>query len=206
MADLIDLIDTIGPLVPGAPNAALINAYRKAVREWCHETRTWVKTLEGVPITTPVTDLTIDADTQVFDANSVRIGRDELVKMTPTAPDVPRATDSGPPRAFWFEAPNRMRVAPDPDPNAGIVADIDTVLRPSLIASTIDDALVEEFGEYFEYGALAHLYRMPGQPWTEFSTAALYDSMFEEELDEMRDRGSRRFARNVPLRMKYGGY
>lgn len=206
MATLQNLVDEVVPFAPGAPEAAALWAYRRAAREFFTRTLAWRKELSFAAIAQAAqTALAPGADLEAFDAVQCWYDARKLVKGTNVQAKRELGVDATthPPAYFRVDDVNSLVISPAP-PAVGKTIVLIANVRPTLTAATLDDAMVNKYGEMLERGALAYLLRMPRQPWTQYESAADNDDRFQMDIDKVSVLGVDGGV-GTPRRVKYGG-
>jgi len=179
MADVsIDtLITDVRKFVLKAPKHTIIDAYRRAVRDWCGQTR-WLR--QNQPGT-------LEADVQVYalgpdplmeivdvPAASIDItiaGRTQTFGMKPSDPTTfdPNAAASQP---YTYAYLPEGSIAFYYVPKQAYVVNLTLALQPTVNCETIDDSMLRKWFKVFEAGALAYLLMLP-EAWKDEKLAGL---------------------------------
>lgn len=206
MASLQSLTDNILPFADGAPEAAAVWAYRRALREFFTKTLAWRTTLSFASIAAEAqTALNPGADLEVFDAAQCWYGEAKLIKGT----EPQRNTELGvgattaDPKYFWIKDVNSLVVSPTAA--AGTTLKLLSIVRPTQLAATVDDAILSKYGDMIEFGALAYLLRMAKKPWTDYGAAQANDDKFQFDIDRVTVLGPDGGV-GTPRTVRYGGY
>ena len=155
------LVDEIALDVPDAPLASIRDAVRRAGRELAMESWVWRVTNEPVVVAATTPNPEVE---QPLGAQPVAVVR--LYDSDGRAMLAGRDYRQDGPRSITF-----ARI-PSSDTLYGVLA-----VAPDP-GSMLPDSLVAHYFETLRNGALAHLYRVPRQPWTDAQMAQLYRQQF----------------------------
>jgi hypothetical protein len=206
-----DVVETMYPFAPGAPEALLVRAWRDAARRFFTETRAWrVEPVITLSVLVGATYAEYDMtspfnETEVFDFAELQYQLCDIPRYTreqvrargiPTAGGVPVAARMG--------SPDNMVVMPVPSGDLSADMSVLGMIRPTRSAIEIDDS-VEKYFDVIDFGALEYVLRVPGQPWTDIKLSVGYNEKFEAEVDEHMHKGSDGDMRGVRRTVRYGG-
>lgn len=212
MATVISLIPDVAVEINEAPNAAIKKALVDATREFCRETMFWHESLAATDTVVDQADytLTLPADSEIVDLVSIKYNENET--LTPkTDAQLERMsddwrTDTGDPYYYQRLGNATIKVIPIPQTVITDAIVVKAALQPAKTATTIDDKIIDDYGEYIIYGALGRLFRMSNKPWTDLNLSASYTAMFRSKFGEAKSRGTNERSRKTTRRVRYGGY
>lgn len=185
------------PHVPGAPDITVTNAARAACIEWFQRTLTWRDTIgPGVAVAAetvytlalpPNSALAKLTGYWINEIEGRTINVDRGMRVTKA-----QLTSSN---VAWVTSGRRV-VNIYPAPIGGEVLAFQVALKPTQAATTLLADLWEHYAEQLEYGALARIFRMPKQPWTDLQLSAYYEGLFKDEIDRKGAAASKAFSRD----------
>lgn len=209
---ILDLIPQVLASATMAPNQMVIRYIRDAAREFCRTTRAWKADVlnltatadtANVTVTPPTDGVLIDISSAVLDENA------PLIKKTRKQLDVafPKwRTETGMPTHITMsETRNDILLVKVPASTYTSMLDVNGVFMPSLTATTLDDTLVDTYGEDIVNGALHRLLRLPNKPWTDINQAQFYGILFDDAVCCARSEAADGNMTGVARKVQYGG-
>jgi hypothetical protein len=193
---IIDLIADIAQIARNAPNPTIIRAYNRAAREFCRQSRWLRSTLPGVTeAETRLYSLGTDPDLEVIGIKAMscanQSGNPQPRSLRVSVPTgwIP-GQRSGQPRRYAYVPEAQFALDPLPDAVYDLVVTI--VLMPTLATNSIPAELLPRWDQTLQAGALAYLYEVPDQPWTNLPMAQVKLRAFQSGIgaaraDEQRD-------------------
>lgn len=149
--------------VPGCPEPSMRRGLLNALDEFCTRTWAWWHWLEDG-------DLEIDAGEMDYvltpPAGSRIVGLVEI-----------QYEDGSPLEGYRFRPPNLHL---DRAPRASMPLKVCLALKPSQGATSVDDALYNDWREAACAGAKFRLMTLPGKPWTNLEAAAYHRKIFDQ--------------------------
>lgn len=187
MTAIATLITPVQQRCRKAPSVAVQNAYARAARQFCGESR-WLRyAINGATVQTPPTrvySVGNDPNLEPVDVTTFQItlanGKiSALVKGNTEGfnPNSPTNT----PTNFAY-VPEGM-IALDPIPNAIYPVLYTLVVQPKEGTRDIPPELIVKWSRALEHGALGYLYTMAGEPWFLPSEGARYDALFHDAIN-----------------------
>lgn len=174
MAEIVTLLQNVAQKVRKCPEPTLVQAYREAARQFCIESRWLRRTIElgalaGDSQVNVILDSAGDGDLDVIGIRSVRAfspaNDDSDWAVTPGDPTLwqvnPRAAQPGR-YAYQPEATILLAAPCDAAYTFKIVAQV----APNGSTETLPDDLLAKWSRMLDCGALAYLYEIPGQSWS----------------------------------------
>jgi hypothetical protein len=204
-----NLVKTMLPYTPGAPSIVLERQLLRAAREFFTKTRAYRRT-DWAPILTVVNqgnyDFPEDTEEDVFDLFDFWYGSDvQLTKETRRTTRGRALSSPDIPAYYTLYQANKVRVSPAPAvadiPLTGLVC-----VRPSILAQTLADDMVDKYMEVLEYGAIAFALRQPHQEWTDYKGAGVYQTLFDDAIIEHRTSAADEEQEGIIRTVSYGGY
>ncbi len=175
MAEIVTLLQRVAQQVRRCPEPTLIQAYRDAARQFCLESRWLRRTIEPVLTEANVAeyDLIPGSVNAGLEVVSVRTVTCNNLGGTPQSqwriyPSDPTLWDPSlqPGAPQWFAYVPESALQCYPTPNAEYTLTVLACLQPVLDAVEIPDDLVRKWDRQLAAGALAYLYEIPGQAWS----------------------------------------
>jgi hypothetical protein len=170
MATIVSLLPSVAHMARGVPSRILVDAYRRAVREFCARTRWSTRTLAAFPTVIDQVSYTLaldggDDQVEVIGVRWLRINTGgELKRMTETFVDQEDLNvTSGESDGYEYRPHGVVLLDPPPSGVWNLTAKV--VVQPTRVATEIDDNLLVDWEEGLIAGALYHLYRMPNTAW-----------------------------------------
>ncbi len=149
----------------------------QAAREFCRETRYLRQTIFiNVVQGSSYYPLSINSDEEVIGVKAAEWVESET-PLEPSAPEeIPQ--QAGRPTHCWF-LPSK-EIALSPTPNASLVraVSVSVIKQPVQGAATISSELVLKHDLTLSYGAMARLFAMPKQDWTDAGLASYYADLW----------------------------
>lgn len=177
MASYEKLADSVSIHISPCPEAAIMDATRHVIREFCKETKLWVHDCpKGVPELIdqfPVLNLEIPDQTTIIHLWGVkgRIGvyQDDSQDYYLTQQNI-----------LVFNSPKQYEVSP-------LVS-----LMPSMDSNSYPDFIYEYFSDGIVSGIVAYLQMQPHREWSQPNAAGIHLERYQQTLfnaKQMRDRG-----------------
>lgn len=180
MAALSAFYPQITVYAPAAPVNVIDFCLRSACIEFADRSLILQQLNDPVGVTAGTADYELDlpAQTQVARVLDVWLAGD---KLTPTAPPhfndadalygSPDAENRGTPRYAFFKTPavGVLTLAPAPGFTQPNSLRVRLAYKPSRNATAVDDTLFNDWADEIVAGALARVYAIPGQPFTNFA-------------------------------------
>lgn len=208
-----------GDILAEAPQATVVaiqRSVRRAVREFCRKTyvlRTTTDPLldidegEAEYELPAVGDREIvgivrdgvwwrDSDPyQLVDRTEDQLDRDFLHVRTGRV-DPWKTLTANRPTYFYQPLPNTIRLVPIPNADHEATLEVTYALMPSLEATEVDDFVMNRWYEHIVKGALAELFSIPQQPWSNQRRADQKRAEFDVAIAEVISERVSGFANN----------
>lgn len=201
MAEIVDLLQNVAQKIRRAPQPTLVHAYREAARKFCLESH-WLRRqviVDTLADGTQDYDLTliesVDADLEIIaveDPIKVTIAdgseypirpSNQLVWVVQVAPTSPQT---------WAYVPeSAIKVFPPPDAVYTMTLTVD--VQPIVNAQSLPDDLLRKWDRALSSGALAYLYDIAGQPWTNPGLARIEAVKFQAAINNAKGDQQRGF-------------
>jgi len=158
-------------LVRGASQPLVEQCLREAARELCSRTLVWqdsTRTISVIADQTPASYAIPEASlTEAVQVIKVYSSTQTLSKATPDSLDMITAWEAQTAvEATHFFLPDPATIRLYPIPTTSYTLYLRAAYRPSAAATGIADFLFEDYRDVIVSGALALLYTMPGQVWS----------------------------------------
>lgn len=188
---IMDLMGAVAMKCRQAPEPVLVEAYRRAARAFCSETR-WLRvTIPGAPTEAGQSLYTLDGDPfhEVVGVRAVTAQADiGDRKAWPVHPS-DRATwdpNRGPEKPRQFAYVPEAQLALFPTPDAVYQLTLTLALSPKRGATAIDEALLTKWDRALEAGALSYLLAIADMPWTDKAEAQMQERVFRAAINNAR--------------------
>lgn len=188
--NVLDVISDVAQIARKAPNGTLINAYIRAARKFCRESRWYRSTLIGQTVAgTPLYSCGSDPYLEVLGLKAV-----SAAQLTGnTQPWALVATDSG----GWYPTENNGQprryayvpegqVAINPTPDKAYTLTLTLVLQPKVGVVAIPEELLVKWDQALQAGALGYLQDIPGQPWSDPQQAQINKRVLQSAINNAR--------------------
>lgn len=209
MSEYIDLVAEINSYVPQVLEPVAIQQIRKAVREFCKtteylkiESSPKLDMVAGQPSyqvadpagTNIVRVLEVwDDDEKLHHKSSDQFDREvndsnasrTIIFSTKSLAEVstffgdPWESQEGEPRYFFSERPSTFRLVPIPETSKTALLKVVVSVQPSRTSTGVDDFIIDNWYESIIDGALAYLYEIPKQVWTDKVLMRMYRDKFD---------------------------
>lgn len=192
MAAIVDLLQETAQKVRRCPLPTLVNAYREATRSFCSQSR-WLRraaepvlTVANDPqygIALPSSDAGLEVisirtivvnDLQGTPQSSWRIGPSDPTTWNPNV-------QPGQPQQYTYVPEGEFALFPEPDGEYQI--NLVVCVQPTTDAQEIPDDLLRKHNRALTQGALAYLYGIPGQPWSDARQAEIERRLFQAGIN-----------------------
>lgn len=221
----IDFLPEIAADVPGVNEPALVRCVRKAVRYFCDQTGLLTYTFPAIDIVSgePTYVLPAAPNAQVItvldevfvgdqllvhrssdqldreqdvppERNAYNLGMGGLVYNTETHPW--RTLTEYPPRFFFQETPQSLRLVGIPDQDAADALLVTACLKPSAVSLAVDATLIDNWYETIALGAKAYLLQTRQKAWTDIKEGVTRQLQFETLVAELRGQQAAGFGKN----------
>ncbi|MBX3603188.1 MAG: hypothetical protein KF863_21415 [Rubrivivax sp.] len=193
---VLNVIADVAQLVRNAPNPTLIAAYVRAARKFCRESR-WlrVELLGQAEADTRVYSLGSDPYLEVLGLRAASAARTS--GNTKRWPLTVSATDgwdpnAGPGKPQRYAYVPEAQVAIDPVPDGAYDLTLTLVVQPKAGVNELPEELLVKWDQVLQAGALAYLFAIPGQTWTDLAeskrqAAVLQSGINNARADEQRE-------------------
>lgn len=172
------------PFVPGCPDQTVIQHARQASIEFFQRTLAWRRRLDDVTALAGYVEYEIPLPSQSAMAKLVGyyLNNCRCQVVNVAQGDSLRSYRDGAEVAWTV---TRTTFSVSPEPKTGDLMSLDTALKPTQTSQGIYDFLWEEYAEHLQNGALARLFSMPNQPWTDLGLTAYYGGLFKDAIDRV---------------------
>jgi len=195
---------------PDAPGRVIIDAFRKASRDFCRRTLAWrdegtANTVAGTStyqVYDPTTAVVVDIFAPRLD-DQYTLTKKTLAGIVAVDAELPTKSDR--PEYIYLNAGARNQVVLAGVPDAVYTLKLEAVLMPTEALATIDDDLWDRWGEAIISGTLARLMRMPNKQWSDLKLSDYHRNLFEMAVPEARSKAADGHMVGVHRKTAYGG-
>ncbi|WP_027184815.1 hypothetical protein [Desulfovibrio inopinatus] len=204
---LYDFLPLIKPIIPNVSDIQAVYHLRRALIMFCEDTLLWLKEETGLDVVAGQREyaLSPDAGTAVVTVVDAAIGDKRLVAMPEhvllrsyDAWDAPEADTSS---YYFLNQAKAFMLFPTPAEDQAGALTVHYAVKPQYASSdlSVDDYLLDDWGEYLASGAAASLQRQPGKPWTSPQDATGNYQLFRSGIVKARIKSSASFTTARPL-------
>jgi len=184
-----ELADTLLLDAPGAPLPLIERELREAAREFCQKTLVWRHLGDAAEFKAgqSVIDPDLPGESELTWVNWLSINQQTVpaIGMGEVPPDLP---DTGPVDAYRVDWPEIVLM---PTPAEGGTFQAAVIVRPSVDARSLPDALWADWSDGIKSGAIARLTDTPGRKWSNPQVAAYHQQRFAQAMARARNAGDR---------------
>lgn len=199
------------PFARNCPDLTIEAAVRQATIELCEKTEIWQTELDPISAIAgqyaydlePPANTSIHRIMSLIDQNGRRLEPVTSGMLDHRSPDW-RNTPGIPEFFIRQDEQNELWIAPPPATAFTNAFLMRVVLKPSVTSAAASNFIMTDYRDTIVYGAIARLLRMPDRDWSNFKTAAVYYSMFQEQLGIAEKRARKANEGVVPI-VQYGG-
>lgn len=168
------------PYVVGVPQPTLELHARLATIEFCRRTLCDTRTLEPLRTDgTALIEMEAEPQTQIIKVKAVAVdGKEWTLVDASQGKSSSRLQLAG---DYVFTQDNRT-LQLFPVPVAGLLVEVDAALAPSIDASTLPDALGQQFIQDIAHGVVGNIKMIPGQPFSDPAGAERERSLFSARM------------------------
>lgn len=209
---LSDLRPLIRIRVPGCPDPVIDMVLVEATRALCRSTHVWRHELESSDLSKEGDNIVMEppTDTTILTVFSVEYGTaGQLIPRTAaqlTRIYPPWRDETGEPTSFVYSPPLTLRLYPLPETLSMRYLTITVSLMPNVGVTAIDDRVAVPYSEIIRLTALGDLMLMPNKPWSNPQLGAGYLQAAAMATSNIAEEGTDNGLRNLPRRVRYGGY
>jgi hypothetical protein len=195
MATLSSLFVLVNPDAPGTPDTLLAWAVRQAAIDFMRETDCYVVTTASTPYTAnnagPYTHV-LPTDLQLGHiVEAYCVTTTQGLDLGEPGLNYPIATAMAPTAFLTSDDPTQYSLWPTPTQAGSITYRYS--LYPTQTATTLPDAVVNQYGTQIATGAKAKLLRLPAKSFTNEKLADQYETAFRSAINHARVRRGRSF-------------
>ena len=192
----------VQPHVPGCPEIVIQTHLQEAAAEYIGRSEIWRFDIENDFTSKNTADYEIDVPTGSVLENILTLYVDGQPsrRVSDRHFSLPNTIGTGAPSHYTIYQDDQIRFFPTPDGKytfAGV-----GVLKPSLVATGVEDFIFESHGRSIACGAIYKLASIPNKEWTNPEVAMYYKGEFYRHMDQAKGRDTRR----VNLRVKAQGF
>jgi hypothetical protein len=191
--------DTIMPLLypelPGCPDATLKTALAATAADFCARTHIWRETLDVFYALPDIAEYDLEGSAVIEDIEWVTCNGQQLTHTDIRLISPQDVGKTGFPSHFWSVNGQTMRLFPIPDKKYTLKVYV--ALKPSRLATGIEDWIYETWADALVSGAIWRVARIPGKDWSNADLASAHRLIYEQGVTNARIRD----FRSVPLRV-----
>lgn len=210
------LLSELRPLirlqVPGCPDPVIDMMVIEATRQLCRVTHIWRYELDALELDRDDDNVTLTPpeDSEILTVFSVEYDDDGAL-IPRTTRQLTRETaawreDVGNPSYFVYTPPATIRLVPLPSPLRLSELIVTVSLMPAVGSTAIDDRIATPYSEIIRTAAIGELMLVPNRPWTNAQLGAAYVQTVAAATANIVEEGTDNGLRNLPRRVRYGGY
>lgn len=192
MAEIVNLLQRAAQQVRRCPEPTLVQAYRDAARQFCLESRWLRRTIEPVLTEANVVEYelipgSVYADLEVISVRTVTCNNFQGTpqsqwRIYPSDPTVwDPGLQPGAPQSFAYVPESALQLNPTPDREYELT--VLACMQPTLTTEVIPDDLVRKWDRQLSEGAMAYLYEIPGQAWSNPGAARAHRVAFQAAIN-----------------------
>lgn len=189
MALVINLIRDVAQLIRPCPRETMLNAYVRAARQFCGETRWYRVNLDAATVANQqLYSLGSDPFLEVVDVPYVSMVTNPGVNQPNIVPLVNQPSNAFNPNVesdtpIWFSYIPEAQIAFSPIPDSVYPVSMTLVVQPRDGVTEIPDEILPKWRLAFEAGALAYLFGLAGEPFANPNEAAKYAAIFRSYVN-----------------------
>ncbi len=164
------LVGDLATFIRAADSTTIRSAYMRACREFCARSR-WLKrniTNTALTINQPVYNFGTDPNLEVIGVSAAAIQQQNLtwVGLRSTSQDT-ADPNQAPDLPNWFMYLDEGMIRFYPTPNLAYLSNVNLIVQTSLNGTAVPNDLIAKWNREIEFGALAFLYDMPKEEWSD---------------------------------------
>ena len=184
-----DFLPLISPHLAGCPNASMRTYLGITSSDFFARTYLWRDQIDTIYATTGTVEYDLDGEAVIEDVISVVLNETQLDRTDLRLVASQNLSQTGEPREFWVKADRSIVLFPTPEENVQLK--VYAVLKPSRVATGVEDWIYETFADTIVSGAIAHLAAIPGKEWSDAAMAMNHKMMYERAITNARIRDFR---------------
>lgn len=193
--------------LPGCPTPLILENIRQAIITFCAQTKYWRVTLAPFYTLADQPEYTLEypVDTKIVAVETIRFGEQQAVLTPTTEEEMDACVNSwrnwtGTPGRYMQTMTDSFRF--DRIPVVGSLVNVLVSLKPTQDAQQVDERVYEEWKDAITSGALARLFAMPNQEWTDVNIAGYHMAIYQQGIDEATLRANQGYAKKKVFRAK----
>lgn len=207
MVPLSQFFPRLLPQVLGCSEPLAQQALLDSAIEFCSQSLAVVQPLDPitVPVGFPTVEIETPTDTQVAQVMSAMFDG-QLLEGLPSWESATLSAPDGTPRAFWgqdIDEVYHLTLLPAPDRLVRNALLVRVALQPTRSATQVQDILYDRYADAIISGALAYLYAVPDQPFTNEPKAQMMASRARARTNAARGDAARgRMVTSLSVQMR----
>lgn len=184
-----DLLPYIQPQVPAAPIAIILSTLRRVVSDFCLRSTAYRYRLTGIPAIANVPYYDLPTPSYTAPAGIV-LATYQGAPLRPTS-DVLAAQGfpSTSPHSFIFES-GQVRIIGTPTVTIQGAFEFLLYLRPTMAATGVNSAFIDEYYHEIASGVLSELLLMSNQPWSNPQLGSQFAIQYNLGVDNAKSRAN----------------
>lgn len=182
------LVRNVAMYAPNCPEPTILYALRMTIIDFCQETMWWTKTLDPIDVEEGETEYPLNAGSGVEPVSVLAA----WYKDIPLYPMGQASHDKWPwlkideraakPAAYTTVGFETIKLAPKPDRSEKNALVVKVAVMPTMEATAVDGELMSFWTDTLINGALARIYDIPNQPFTNPGAADKRELMYRRDL------------------------
>lgn len=200
MAQFADLIREIALDVPGCPDFLIEKEIRNAAIQFCEESEVYTYQVTGTTVADNDSySMTFPADTRLVSILSATVDDRPVKGITELSQFHNPHVGTGRPEQFYEVGGDIVFV---PTPSTDVTYTILVSLKPTRAATSLDDAIAEDWYKAIVNLALHSLTMMPERTWTSPVQSQAAYMVYQQELNKAKSRraGRQRVVRKTKFK------
>jgi hypothetical protein len=189
MALVRELIRDVAQKIRPCPRETILNAYVRAARQFCGETRWYRVNLDAATVANQqLYSLGSDPFIEIVDVPFVSMVTNPGVSQANIVPLVNQPSNAFNPNIesdtpIWYSYIPEAQIAFSPIPDSAYPVSMTLVCQPRDGVTEIPNEILPKWRLAFEAGALAYLYGLTGEPFADPREAAKYEAVFRSYIN-----------------------
>jgi hypothetical protein len=189
MALVRELIRDVAQKIRPCPRETILNAYVRAARQFCGETRWYRVNLDAATVANQqLYSLGSDPFIEIVDVPFVSMVTNPGVSQANIVPLVNQPSNAFNPNIksdtpIWYSYIPEAQIAFSPIPDSAYPVSMTLVCQPRDGVTEIPNEILPKWRLAFEVGALAYLYGLTGEPFADPREAAKYEAAFRSYIN-----------------------
>ena len=203
------LLPEILPAVRACPDSTIEQHIRSAVIDMCEKTEIYQVELDPITVVQNIYEYDLEAPsgTVVHRIRHATFNGDSLEPISSGLLEqrLPKWRDStGNPEYFVKQGQSQFWLVPVPRATQANAVILRAILKPTHTSTACDDYIMNDFRDAIVNGTLTRLLRLPKRDWTDYGAAGVYNSLYNEHIEQIKKRAKEADS-PVVAKVRYGG-